>query len=35
MVEDGRITEFGGHDELLAASGAYAALWRSWQGGGP
>jgi ABC-type multidrug transport system fused ATPase/permease subunit len=32
-VEDGRITEFGGHDELLGASGAYAALWRSWQGG--
>ncbi len=32
VVEDGRITEFGGHDELLAASGAYAALWRSWQG---
>lgn len=33
VVEDGRITEFGGHDELLRASGAYAALWRSWQGG--
>jgi ABC-type multidrug transport system fused ATPase/permease subunit len=33
VVEDGRITEFGSHDELLAASGAYAALWRSWQGG--
>jgi len=33
VVEDGRITEFGAHDELLAASGAYAALWRSWQGG--
>jgi ABC-type multidrug transport system fused ATPase/permease subunit len=33
VVEDGRITEFGDHDELLAASGAYAALWRSWQGG--
>jgi len=32
VVEDGRITEFGAHDELLAASGAYAALWRSWQG---
>jgi ABC-type multidrug transport system fused ATPase/permease subunit len=32
VVEDGRITEFGDHDELLAASGAYAALWRSWQG---
>jgi ABC-type multidrug transport system fused ATPase/permease subunit len=34
VVEDGRITEFGGHDELLAASGAYAALWGSWQGAG-
>jgi ABC-type multidrug transport system fused ATPase/permease subunit len=33
VVEDGRITEFGDHHELLAASGAYAALWRSWQGG--
>jgi ABC-type multidrug transport system fused ATPase/permease subunit len=32
VVENGRITEFGDHDELLAASGAYAALWRSWQG---
>jgi ABC-type multidrug transport system fused ATPase/permease subunit len=33
VVEDGRITEFGSHHELLAAAGAYAALWRSWQGG--
>jgi ABC-type multidrug transport system fused ATPase/permease subunit len=33
VVEDGRITEYGSHDELLAAAGAYAALWRSWQGG--
>jgi ATP-binding cassette subfamily C protein len=32
VVEDGQITEFGTHDELIAASGAYAALWRSWQG---
>ncbi len=32
VVEDGRITEFGAHDDLLRASGAYAALWRSWQG---
>jgi ABC-type multidrug transport system fused ATPase/permease subunit len=33
VVEDGRITELGSHDELVAAGGAYAALWRSWHGG--
>ena len=32
MVEDGRITELGSHDELVAAGGSYAALWRSWHG---
>ncbi|TDC22008.1 ABC transporter ATP-binding protein [Streptomyces sp. 8K308] len=32
VVEDGRITELGSHDELVAAGGAYAALWRSWHG---
>lgn len=31
VVEDGRITELGSHDELVAAGGAYAALWESWQ----
>ncbi|MEU4424993.1 ABC transporter ATP-binding protein [Actinoplanes sp. NPDC024001] len=33
VVEDGRIVELGSHDELVAAGGAYAALWHSWQGG--
>ncbi|MFD6377113.1 ABC transporter ATP-binding protein [Streptomyces albidoflavus] len=32
VVEDGRITELGPHDQLVAAGGAYAALWRSWHG---
>jgi ABC-type multidrug transport system fused ATPase/permease subunit len=35
VVEDGRITELGSHDELVAAGGAYAALWRSWHGDRP
>jgi len=30
VVEDGRITEFGSHDDLVAADGSYAALWSSW-----
>ncbi len=32
VVEDGRITELGSHDELVAAGGSYAALWESWHG---
>ena len=32
VVEDGRIAELGSHDELVAAGGSYAALWRSWHG---
>ncbi|MFD7685154.1 ABC transporter ATP-binding protein [Streptomyces sp. NPDC059781] len=32
VVEDGRISELGSHDDLVAAGGAYAALWRSWHG---
>jgi ABC-type multidrug transport system fused ATPase/permease subunit len=33
VVENGRITELGTHDELVRSGGSYAALWRSWRGG--
>ena len=32
VVEDGVISEFGSHDELVEAGGSYAALWDSWNG---
>jgi ABC-type multidrug transport system fused ATPase/permease subunit len=31
VIDDGRISEWGSHDQLLAANGAYARLWRSWR----
>ena len=30
VVIDGRIAELGSHDELVAAEGEYARLWRAW-----
>jgi ABC-type multidrug transport system fused ATPase/permease subunit len=35
VVEDGRVTELGTHGQLVAAGGAYAALWRSWRDEAP
>lgn len=35
VLENGRLTELGTHDDLVAAEGAYAALWRSWHGQAP
>jgi len=32
VLEDGRITELGSHDDLVRGGGAYAALWRTWHG---
>ncbi|MFE6843571.1 ABC transporter ATP-binding protein [Streptomyces sp. NPDC057686] len=32
VMEAGRITEQGAHDELVSAGGAYAGLWESWHG---
>ncbi|WP_409235392.1 ABC transporter ATP-binding protein [Streptomyces sp. PA5.6] len=32
VMQDGRVTELGSHEELVEADGAYAALWHSWHG---
>ncbi|MEV0269662.1 ABC transporter ATP-binding protein [Hamadaea sp. NPDC050747] len=32
VLEGGRVSELGSHDDLVRAGGAYASLWRSWHG---
>ncbi|WP_222105700.1 ABC transporter ATP-binding protein [Paraburkholderia sp. BCC1885] len=32
VLQDGRITEFGSHHDLLARNGAYASMWRAFEG---
>ncbi len=32
VMRDGRITEAGSHDELVALGGEYAGLWNAWHG---
>ncbi|MEU4691515.1 ABC transporter ATP-binding protein [Actinoplanes sp. NPDC023714] len=33
VMDEGRVVEEGGHDELLGAGGRYAELWRAWKPG--
>jgi ATP-binding cassette, subfamily C, bacterial len=32
VMDAGRLVELGTHDDLVAAGGTYAALWRTWHG---
>jgi ATP-binding cassette subfamily C protein len=32
VMDAGRVVEVGSHDDLVAAGGAYAELWRTWHG---
>jgi ATP-binding cassette subfamily B protein len=34
VVDGGQVVEMGPHDELVAADGAYAAMYRTWEGQG-
>jgi ATP-binding cassette subfamily C protein len=35
VLEQGRVTAHGTHDQLRSAGGAYASLWRAWSQGRP
>ncbi|MEU5520384.1 ABC transporter ATP-binding protein [Streptomyces sp. NPDC047860] len=35
VMENGRLTELGTHDDLVATGGVYASLWHSWHGDHP
>jgi ATP-binding cassette subfamily B protein len=35
VIDAGRVVEAGAHDDLVAAGGRYAAMWRAFEGGPP